>query len=257
MRYLILVVLAASVVCVTGCGGGGGPPAGYSVDSNKWVTTPSGLRRKDFELGVGAKAKQGDAVNVSYTGWLESLSEANPFVEDTTGLFIGEDSVVGLEEGLLGMRMGGTCELIIPPALAYGEEGREGVPPNAIVHFRVTMNSVDTGYVTRPNELQYQYIEFGEGQKAVDGQSLTVNYEGSLVDGTVFDSSLQEGREPYTFVLGTGNVIQGWHEGLRGVRQGATINLIIPPSLGYGDQQHSSIPPNSTLYFRVEVISID
>jgi len=94
----------------------------------------------------------------------------------------------------------------------------------------------------------------GTGPAAKPGDTLAVHYTGKLQDGTVFDSSL--GRDPYMLVLGAGQVIPGWEQGLVGMQAGGKRLLIIPPSLAYGENDYGPIPGNSTLVFEVEVVSI-
>lgn len=102
--------------------------------------------------------------------------------------------------------------------------------------------------------LEIADITVGTGATAAAGDFLTVHYTGSLTNGTVFDSSV--GRTPFSFRLGAGAVIAGWDQGLVGMRVGGRRRLTIPPSLGYGSQAVGSIPPNSTLRFDVELLSI-
>ncbi len=94
---------------------------------------------------------------------------------------------------------------------------------------------------------------------AQKGDSLTVNYTGKLENGTVFDSNIDPkfGHvAPFTFVLGSGQVIKGWDEGFLGMKVGEKKTLVIPPEKAYGSQAIGSIPPNSTLIFNVELIGI-
>jgi FKBP-type peptidyl-prolyl cis-trans isomerase len=95
----------------------------------------------------------------------------------------------------------------------------------------------------------------GTGATAVAGDVLTVHYTGWLADGTKFDSSYDRGQ-PYPFRLGAGEVIRGWDEGLPGTKVGGKRRLIIPPSLAYGSAGRGPIPPNATLRFEVDLISI-
>ena len=96
----------------------------------------------------------------------------------------------------------------------------------------------------------------GTGAVAAAGDTVTVNYTGKLDNGTVFDSSLNAGRTPFSFTIG-GNVIQGWNEGVPGMKVGGTRELTIPPALGYGAQGAGSvIPPNATLHFTVTLLSV-
>lgn len=106
------------------------------------------------------------------------------------------------------------------------------------------------------NQLKIEDIKVGDGEEALIGKKVTVNYIGSLPDGTKFDSSYDRGI-PFSFNLGSGQVIRGWDEGLVGMRVGGKRRLIIPPSLGYGNQAVGSIPPNSTLIFEVELLSVE
>lgn len=96
----------------------------------------------------------------------------------------------------------------------------------------------------------------GTGAEAVAGKSVTVNYAGTLTDGTTFDSSYSR-NQPFTFNLGAGEVIQGWDQGVAGMKVGGKRKLTIPPSLGYGSQTMGSIPPNSTLIFEVELLKVE
>lgn len=97
----------------------------------------------------------------------------------------------------------------------------------------------------------------GTGAEAVAGKMVTVNYTGTLSDGKKFDSSYDHGQ-PFSFVLGAGQVIQGWDEGVAGMKVGGKRTLTIPPELGYGNQNVGGglIPPNSTLIFEVELMDV-
>lgn len=101
-------------------------------------------------------------------------------------------------------------------------------------------------------------ITVGSGAEAVAGKKITVNYTGTLTDGTKFDSSLNPGRTPFTFNLGAGEVIQGWDQGFNGMKVGGKRKLTIPPSLGYGAQGAGDvIGPNATLIFEVELLDVE
>lgn len=110
------------------------------------------------------------------------------------------------------------------------------------------MNPNDQGLVIQDEVM-------GTGTPAVAGDLITVNYVGTLADGTKFDSSIDRGQ-PFQFVLGQGMVIQGWEQGFAGMKVGGTRRLVIPPSLGYGANQVGPIPPNSTLIFEVQLLNV-
>jgi len=105
-------------------------------------------------------------------------------------------------------------------------------------------------------ELQIETLQEGSGDQEVQsGNTIRVHYVGTLVDGTKFDSSIDRG-EPFTFTAGVGQVIQGWDQGVLGMKVGEKRRLTIPANLAYGDQGVGDvIPANSTLIFEVELVS--
>lgn len=110
--------------------------------------------------------------------------------------------------------------------------------------------------VNLPDGLQYAITAAGTGHTVVAGDDLLVNYTGYLLDGTKFDSSLNAGRYPFDITdIGTAALIDGWNEGLIGMRVGEHRTLIIPPDLAYGDTGSGSIPPGATLIFDIELLS--
>jgi len=114
-----------------------------------------------------------------------------------------------------------------------------------------------TQEVTMASGLKYQDLMVGTGAEAQKGKRVTVHYTGWLQsDGTKFDSSLDR-NEPFPFQLGTGSVIQGWDEGVAGMKVGGKRKLTIPPDMAYGARGYPPvIPPNSTLVFDVELLGV-
>lgn len=116
-------------------------------------------------------------------------------------------------------------------------------------------NASKEGVVTTASGLQYQVLTEGQGAKPVASDEVTVHYHGTLIDGTVFDSSVDRGQ-PATFPVG--GVIQGWVEALQLMNVGSKYKLFIPSNLAYGERgAGGSIGPNETLIFEVELLSIN
>jgi peptidylprolyl isomerase len=116
--------------------------------------------------------------------------------------------------------------------------------------------AIPSKLVTTPSGLQYSVDQPGTGVQPKRGQTVLVHYTGWLANGTKFDSSRDRGT-PLEFPVGRGNVIQGWDEAIAAMRVGEKRTLVIPPALAYGaDGYGDLIPPNSTLYFKVELVGV-
>tara|TARA_B100000686_G_scaffold99865_1_gene107064 strand:+ start:97484 stop:97972 length:489 start_codon:yes stop_codon:yes gene_type:complete len=108
------------------------------------------------------------------------------------------------------------------------------------------------------NGLVIEDIVVGEGTEAMEFNKVVVNYTGKLEDGSVFDSSMNPGREPFTFTLGVGSVIKGWDLGVKGMKVGGKRKLKIPAELGYGSNGAGKIiPSNAVLIFDVELLEVE
>jgi peptidylprolyl isomerase len=167
------------------------------------------------------------------------------------------------------MQVGEKRQAIIPPELGLGEEGAPGlIPGNATLILQVELVDIlekgpnapedvsDSDYTETESGLKIYDLEEGTGDAVQQGQAVRVHYTGWLEDGTKFDSSYDRG-EPFEVVVGIGQVIPGWDEGLTGMKEGGRRQLVIPPELAYGEQGSGSIPPNATLIFDIELIGID
>ena len=123
-------------------------------------------------------------------------------------------------------------------------------------------NSQDNNDVVEESNLKIEVISAGDGAQAQNGDTVSVHYTGKLEDGTVFDSSISRG-EPIQFILGIGQVIPGWEQGILDMKVGEKRNLIIPSDLAYGDRGIVAptgqvvIPPKATLYFEVELMNVE
>lgn len=119
------------------------------------------------------------------------------------------------------------------------------------------LEKIAAGFNKTDSGLRYQFIQRGDGDKAEKGKTVNVHYKGQLLDGTVFDSSYKR-NQPIGFTLGVGQVIPGWDEGIQLLRVGDKARFVIPSDLAYGSRGAGGvIPPNATLIFDVELVSVD
>ena len=119
------------------------------------------------------------------------------------------------------------------------------------------VNITDQNESISMGELIIEDIKVGEGEEATSGKEVTVNYVGTLINNTKFDSSYDR-NEPFVFNLGAGEVIKGWDLGVKGMKVGGKRKLTIPADFGYGASGAGSlIPPNSTLIFEIELLKVE
>jgi FKBP-type peptidyl-prolyl cis-trans isomerase len=146
--------------------------------------------------------------------------------------------------------------LIFPGILPFGQTA-PAPTGEATTTDNLQLASTTMPTDTSSNQLQATDEVVGTGTVAEAGDSVTVNYVGSLTNGTVFDASANHGSTGFTFTLGAGQVIKGWDLGVAGMKEGGKRKLVIPASLAYGDQAVGNvIPANSTLVFEVELVKV-
>ncbi len=119
------------------------------------------------------------------------------------------------------------------------------------------MNANVSDAVVPPTGLGIKDVVVGTGAEAKSGNTVSVKYSGAFADGKVFDSTDLHGGQPFTFILGAGQVIKGWDLGVAGMKVGGKRTLTIPSDLGYGDAGYPGvIPPKATLTFQVELVGV-
>ncbi len=247
------------------------PDPPKEVAETDYHISDSGLKYYDFVVGDGDQPEAGQTAIIDFTMWsedgarIESTDDVGkPFVFP---IGVGQ-MLEGLDEGVLTMNVGGKRQLVVPPELAFGEQGTNVVPPNTALIFEVELIAVipvpeaadqtivDEGdYTTSESGLKYYDIVAGEGDSPEVGQLAVVHFTGWLIDGTKFDSTIDSGL-PITFPYGIGQMISGLDEGVGSMKVGGKRQLVVPSELGLGDQDNGVVPPNSTLIFEIELMYI-
>ena len=233
------------------------------------------LEVEDLIEGEGDPIALDDTITVTYLGALASTGEVVEAVEsETFGLGVENANLLeGWVQGLPGMKPGGVRRLLVPATLAYGVIGQPdlGIPPDAdmIYDFELTgpadggLDPTDTladfAPTTEPvTELVIEDRVEGSGDRAAKTtDTVSVYYTGAFVStGVVFDSSSRHGPDPVTFPLG--GVIEGWTEGVAGMKIGGQRRLLIPSAKAYGERGFPPhIPPHSDLVFDIELVAIN
>lgn len=240
-----------------------------------YTETDSGLKLYDVVVGDGDTPVDGDVVEANYAMWVKD-EEGPQILDDSFVLgrpltfILGSQQVFpGWEEGMLGMNAGGTRQLVIPPELAFGEEGIPGVvPPSATLILEVELINVQAppepedlsagDYETTESGLQIAVLGDGEGEDVVEtGDSVTVAFNIWVADDGAFFTGSETAGQPYTFQVGSDAVFAGWDEGVTGMKVGERRQLLIPAELGLGEEGFGDIvPPNSDLVMYVEIVNM-
>ncbi|HPS18304.1 MAG TPA: FKBP-type peptidyl-prolyl cis-trans isomerase [Bacteroidales bacterium] len=242
----------------------------YDCTGKDTVTTASGLKYVVISKGRGIKVDSGMNVTAHYTGYFEDgkIFDSSVDRDEPITIPIGSGKVIkGWDEGITCLHVGDKAKLFIPYTLAYGEVARGPIPAKSNLIFDVEIlkaeKKVDavpydvTGKdtLTTASGLKYIIVNAGTGEQAASGKTVKVHYSGYFLDGSLFDSSVEMGT-PIEIVLGQGQVIKGWDEGITLLKAGTKARLIIPYQLGYGENAYGPIPAKSTLVFDVELIEV-
>ncbi|MFN7014270.1 MAG: FKBP-type peptidyl-prolyl cis-trans isomerase [Bacteroidia bacterium] len=244
-------------------------PKKFSV-LNKEFTTESGLKYKIIHEGNGQRAKAGDMVSVHYTGKLtnDTIFDSSYSRNQPIKFKLGAGQVIkGWDEGIALLNVGDKAIFTIPPDLGYGSRAMGPIPANSTLIFEVELLQIierpkpfdvkgkDT--VTTASGLKYIKLNNTDGEAPKAGDRVFVHYTGFFEDGKIFDSSVERGQV-FNFMLGQGQVIAGWDEGIALLKKGEKARLIVPYNLGYGENGYPPhIPAKATLIFDVELMDIN
>jgi peptidylprolyl isomerase len=234
-------------------------------------TTASGLQFLDVIPGDGAAPQEGDILSLNFTASLPDGTQFTNTQQESgkpiTIVFLQDQILPGMDEGLGLMKVGGTARMVLPPELAFGEAGYSSiVPPNSQVILDVELISAEeppqptlvaaSELTTTASGLKYADLTTGDGEPVSAGDIVSTQFT-IWVQGEdeadYITSSI--GREPLTFTQGAGDtVFPGWEEGMLGMQVGGKRLLVIPPELGLGQTGGSGIPADATLVMEVELV---
>ncbi|RME08654.1 MAG: hypothetical protein D6803_00635 [Anaerolineae bacterium] len=233
--------------------------------------TESGLQFLETEPGDGPTPQEGDILVMEVVATLADGTELiNTRVEGSPAVAImgREQLLPGWEEGMAMMKVGQRAKMVLPPELAFGEEGMGFIPPNAQLILDVELISAeqppqpstysDADLTTTDSGLQYVDLVTGDGETVEEFSTATTHYviwvQEESGDKFIVSSYY---TQPIRFVVGRGDtVFPGWEEGVTGMKVGGKRLLIVPPELALGDQGAGDIPPNATLVMEIEVTDL-
>ena len=243
-RIMGIIVAFTLAVTLSGCDAGG-QAADTSADqgaaeggaSDAGTGLEDDVAKANYSLGFTM------AENL-ISNFADSIDEA-AFIKGARDRFADRERAVSMEEARASLN-------------ALAEKQAEALAGRAVENLAagsafLAENGAREGVVTLPSGMQYEILTAAEGMQPEATDTVTTHYHGTLIDGTVFDSSYERG-EPASFPLN--GVIPGWTEGLQLMAVGAKWRLYIPPGLAYGEQDRGPIPGNSTLIFDVELLDI-
>lgn len=241
-----------------------------TFDAADLTTTDSGLQYLILKPGDGPAPQPGDTVEVDYTGWLKNGTPFDSSIErgQPIRFILGTGRVIaGWDEGMALLKQGAKALLVIPSDLGYGPVGQGSIPGNATLYFQVELLKVDAApapavvaaeaYTTSESGLRYADLKVGDGDGTDGATAVEIHYTAWVEGGYKFDSS-RDRDLPFRFVLDQNAIFPGLEEGVKGMRVGGVRQLVIPPALAFGEQgRPPAIPPNATLIFEIELMTVD
>ncbi|MFI5384784.1 MAG: FKBP-type peptidyl-prolyl cis-trans isomerase [Fimbriimonadales bacterium] len=249
-----------SCLLIAGCSGsktatGGNSAGGAPVKPS----APPKVTTTDLAVGKGKQvAATGDTVWMLYRGTITNGPEFDSNMAEGKDLYsftLGEGHVIkGWDLGIPGMRVGGERKLHIPAALAYGPQGRgDKIPPNSDLDFDVKL----LGIVKAGEDVVIDKtdVKVGKGREVKAGDTVTIQYVGSLPTGKVFEDS-HNFPEPYSFTVGKGTMLPCLDAGVVGMKVGGVRDIIAPPKTAYVMRLPAGVPYNSIVHFEVTLLSI-
>jgi len=219
-----------------------------AVSNKAALETPKGRHSYAIGSDMGRAIKQIEA-ELDYDMVIQGIKDQL----DTTKPALMNDSEItaALQDFMVEMRKA----RMVKDSLLMEERKQKAVENLAAQNSFLEKNKGEVGVLSTESGLQYIITAQGAGNLAKDGDTVTVHYSGSLLDGTKFDSSIDR-NQPLSITLGEGNLIPGWVEMLRLMKKGDKAKVWIPSSLGYGEHGNQVIPGNSLLVFEMELLDI-
>lgn len=224
---------------------------------------------EDARIGEGDACDRRSVITVHYHGTLADGTVFDSTRGKEPAKFPLDRLIPGWQAGVPGMKVGGIRRLVIPSVMAYGaqerrdDEGRIKLPANSDLTFSIELVGFESPQaaqpaaakgepVTLPSGLVIEDMVVGTGAECPRGATVKVHYKGTLTNGKEFDSSYGRGQ-PIEFPLA--NLIQGWQEGIPGMKVGGKRRLTVPYQMGYGERGFPpDIPPRATLIFEIELL---
>jgi peptidylprolyl isomerase len=281
----VVIVLVAVVTSMSsGSGHSMSDGSNGSVDDSGLKEATPGVKYRDVKEGAGDAVVPGAKVKVHYTGWLTDGTVFDTSKDRKSPVEFSLNGVVkGWGEGIPGMKPGGVRKLVISPEKGYGDRATGKIPAGSTLIFEVELIEATPGPRPRrapaPTDLSkasdgtspiapdpglkplgtgglmYRDVKVGDGPEAPAGAGVVMDYTGWLLsDGSVFDSSWKQGRDPLDMSLA--QLIPGWQQGVPGMKVGGIRKLVIPADLAYGSTGRPGIPANSTLVFEIELLGL-